>query len=259
MPCPKGFVVKKRLEDTGLSLQVHSGPRIAHAQHHIPAGPHGRVLPGIAFIDLYVGGLNHDLAALRHCVARVDRQVHQHLFKLARVGIHASQAAAGQDNQFNARPRSAGRNIPSMRLTVSFRSTATRCHSLSAAEGEQALGQIPGRFSRIVHLADHLAACFGQAVCSCKDLAISQDDPKQIIEVVSQTAGDLANRLHLLGMSNLQLRMAAASSRPADAANIALDQRVSSALKDLARNLHAKGCPPWVQGEDRHSAHCPSR
>src|SRR5581483_4685041 len=95
------FCTEKRLEDMGLGFLVHSDTRIAHGQHYVWTRLYRRVLAGMNFIDLDIRGLDGDLAAPRHGVASIDRQIHQHLFDLAGVGPDSSQTAVEDAYQFH--------------------------------------------------------------------------------------------------------------------------------------------------------------
>ena len=48
---------------------------------------------GVAVVEIDVGGLDRELAAVRHGVARVDRQVEHGAFELVRIDMGEPQAA----------------------------------------------------------------------------------------------------------------------------------------------------------------------
>ena len=83
-------------------------------------------------------------------------------------------------------------------LTISrLTSTALRIERLSPREGEQALGQLRGALGagqRIVERA--FGARFDDAALG--DAEIADDDGEQIVEVVRDAAGQLADGFHLL-------------------------------------------------------------
>ena len=56
-------------------------------------GPGGKLaLPGGAFVQPFVGGLDGQLAAFRHGVARIDAKIEQRIFQLRRIHPHRPQA-----------------------------------------------------------------------------------------------------------------------------------------------------------------------
>ena len=185
---PRRLGGEKRLEDTGLGLPVHSAARVAHAQHDVPPRLGGRVLPGKGFIDLNVRGLNDDSSALRHGIASIDCQVHQHLLDLTRVRVDHAQILARHALQFNVLAEQPGQHLLHV-IGGLVQIHGYRLQHLPAAEGKQALRQILGRCPCILDLVDHLPVCFRQARLVFQDFAISQDHSKKIIEVMRQSPG----------------------------------------------------------------------
>ena len=53
----------------------------------------------VAFVQINVGSLDYDLASLRHGIAGVDDKIHQYLFDLAQVGVHAAQRLGGPEDE----------------------------------------------------------------------------------------------------------------------------------------------------------------
>ena len=82
------FGGEERFEDAVLGLAVHAGAGIGNGQQYIAARFHHRMLLLFAFAHLGIAGLKDELAALGHGIARVDRQIHHHLFDLAGIGFH---------------------------------------------------------------------------------------------------------------------------------------------------------------------------
>ena len=52
---------------------------------------HGRMGRGVVFVEIDVGGLERQAAALRHGVARVHGEVQDDLLDLARIGLHRAE------------------------------------------------------------------------------------------------------------------------------------------------------------------------
>ena len=50
---------------------------------------------GVVVVQIDVRGLDRELAAVRHGVAGVDHEVHDHLLDLSRIGIDAAQLRIG--------------------------------------------------------------------------------------------------------------------------------------------------------------------
>src|SRR5207237_7787889 len=73
------------LDDSGRNAQ--SG--IANPERDVSAGFRIRRHGSVAFIDLHVVRPNHERAAIRHGIARVHAQIHQHLVELSRISENA--------------------------------------------------------------------------------------------------------------------------------------------------------------------------
>ena len=89
-PFALGLGREKRFEETLLRRRVHSAPGVAHGNHHVWAGGDIRMMPRVFLVQHDVGGFDREPPAIRHRVPGVDRQVHQHLLDLHRVGLHVA-------------------------------------------------------------------------------------------------------------------------------------------------------------------------
>jgi hypothetical protein len=63
-----------------------------------------------------------------------------------------------------------------------------------------------GRFTCILNLQDHPAGGFRHGRLRLQQLAIPQNDPQEVIEVMSETTGKLAYCLHFLGLAKALFR-----------------------------------------------------
>ena len=79
----------------------HADPVVGDGDQNILAGLHVAVPAAIGVVEVGVGGLDRELAALGHCVPRVDRKVHQDGFQLGRIGLDRPQAAAADHLEFD--------------------------------------------------------------------------------------------------------------------------------------------------------------
>src|SRR5262249_52973527 len=92
---------KKWFEDVLLRLMVHANAVVGDGKHNITAGFHQRVTRWLVYIQFNVGGFNGLAAAIGHGIARVDSQVHHHLFELAAVHLHTAQLGSSDDLSLN--------------------------------------------------------------------------------------------------------------------------------------------------------------
>src|SRR6476619_6006014 len=82
------FGGEKRLEDASLCFRVHSTARVMDAQSDIRADVSASMLIDIDLIELYIGCLDRQCAAVRHGISGIERQIQYHLFDLHRIGLN---------------------------------------------------------------------------------------------------------------------------------------------------------------------------
>jgi hypothetical protein len=159
------------------------------------------VLLRVGAVQLHVGGLDRELAAPRHGVARVDRQVHDHLVELAGVAHHAADGPE-HDAELHVladEPREHLLHVPDHHAQgehlAACRVLAAEREEL-AREGGRALGGALDQLDGLAHAIVDLPQ---------QELAAAQDDREQIVEVVGDAAREAADRLHLLGLAELAL------------------------------------------------------
>ena len=74
-------------------------------------------------VQVNVESLDLQMAALWHGIARIRREIHQHLLELHRVDSDAPQTLAGRESEFNILPINRG-SVLAMLLTTGWSSTA---------------------------------------------------------------------------------------------------------------------------------------
>ena len=150
----------------------------------------------VILIEGRVGGFDGQLAALRHGVAGVERQVEERGLQLAGVGPDDPQVRGHRQLQldrFAQGPAQQGRHLFDQCAGLE----GLRRERVLAREGEQAVGQLgaaQGGPKDRVDMRFVLADLFGEK------LHVANDDAQQIVEVVRHAAGQLADRLHPLGL-----------------------------------------------------------
>ena len=95
---------------------------------------------GVRLVELDVGGLDGELAAVGHGVAGVDRQVHQHLLDLARVGVDHAEVGREHLDEVDVLADEAPEHLLDPRGDL----VQVERHGLQhllAAEGQQLAGQ----------------------------------------------------------------------------------------------------------------------
>ncbi len=100
---------------------------------------------GIAIIERDIGGFYGELAAMRHGIARVHRQIHDDLLNLAGVGLHRAEIRSRNHGQIDVFANNSREHLGV------FGHHAVEIHHLRrdhlfAAKGEQLAGEPGGAF-----------------------------------------------------------------------------------------------------------------
>ena len=162
------------------------------------------MLRRIGLVEIDVAGLQQQLAVALHRIAGVDRKVDQRAAELRRIGQRRAQIRRRLDIDLDAgaerRPQQLD-GVEHQRVDVD----AARLQRLLARERQQAVGEIGGARHRLI---DHRGNVpqrrpVGHAVGEHFDAA--GDHRENVVEVVRDAAGELADRLHLLRLAQLAL------------------------------------------------------
>ena len=193
---------EERLEDLCAGLRVHPHPGVAHRQHHMRTRRRAPVLPDVRLVEFDVGGLDGEIAALRHRVARVDRQVHDDLFELARVGVDAVEGRIERRHQPDVLADQAlQQGLGARDDLIEFQHLWLQ--DLLAAEGQQLLRQRRRAFAGAPHLLDVGARGVPGLEFLEHQIAVPQNGREQVVEVVRDTPGQSSDGFHLARLLEL--------------------------------------------------------
>ena len=190
--------------------------RIGYRQHHIVAGLDGRPGFGGVRINHHVLRFNHQFSASRHGVRRIHGQIQEHLLDLARVRLHPAEGLSGAKREFDIlvnQPLQQLVHVRDQRVHVED----GRFQRLPPAERQHLTRERSGAVRRLANLlaAAEERVLGGQAFDN--QLRVSLDHREQVIEVVSDTARQPAQRFHLLRTGEALLRAAASVLRFSEA------------------------------------------
>ena len=142
----------------------------------------------------------------RHRVARVDREVDDHLLELARVGAHRARSRPCLTTSLTVSPSSRLSRCDTSRHHVG-QLQHLRAQRLLAREGEQLAGQAGGAVRVRLDLLDVVIVAVARRVAHQHQVAMADDRGQDIVEVVRDAAGELADRLHLGRLRDLALEL----------------------------------------------------
>ncbi len=198
---------EERLEHARQHILGHAAAGVGDGDHHIGAGRHFGLGGGVALVEPGVGGFDGQVAAGRHRVAGVDGEVEDGRFELVGIGLDPPQAGRGNDLHPD---RLAQRAAEQVRHAEHQFVDVERLgfERLAAREGQQPLSQrcrplgaLLGMIERTLG-ADVAAGGFQRAPAH---VDIADHHRQQIVEIMGDTAGELADRLHLLCLAQRAL------------------------------------------------------
>ena len=156
------------------------------------------MLGDVAIVQIGVRGLDRQLAAVRHGVARVDGEIEDRVLELVGIGVDAPQAGRSTVSMRIVSPsvRCSSSDMPDTSLLASTGSGASGCWRAKASSrwvsdaARRAPSCAPVRYCSI--------AVTPRARRRSGEIEIAEHDRQHVVEVVRDAAGQLADRLHLL-------------------------------------------------------------
>ena len=168
------------------------------------------------------------MAALGHGVAGVDRQIHQHLLDLAGIRVHDAEVIVEHRGDLDVLAQQAPQHLERV-LDDGAQIECHRLDHLAAGKREQLASQSSRPFGRLRDLLDAAAGRVVRLQVQHRQLGVAEDRGQQVVEVVSDAAGEPADALQLLGLRELVLESAALGD--------VLDQAVVADQRSVGRVL----------------------
>ena len=199
-----------------LRLGIHAGAGVADGEHGVFPRRGGVVLRRVAAVELDVARLDRELAARGHGVARVDREVHDHLLQLTGVGPDGAQRRSQHGRQLHVLAQQPAQHFLEL-AHEGVQVYHARLQHLLAAEGEQLAGEPGGAIRRLVNLVRILAPrVLGSQILE-QQVGVPRDRGEDVVEVVRDTPRQSPHGFHLLRLAQLLLQQDALGDVPPDA------------------------------------------
>ena len=201
---PLRFRCEERLEDVAQDLWRYAMTRIGHSQHHA-------ISPGwcaAITLRLDIGRRERQRTAAGHRIPGVGSEVHEHLLDLTRVDHNVLQRRVEVDHERDVLTD----QTPEHALAL-LDQVAEVHHSRAGrpfAGKRQELARQPyGAAACLENLLQRMA--YWRLWCAQPErlLRVTHDDADDVVEVMRDTAGKLADRLHLLCLRELLLQLPA--------------------------------------------------
>ena len=193
---------EKRFEYLRTGFLVHPPTRVAQGQHHVRAGMDPHVSFGGALIQLDIRSLDRKFSAFRHRITGVDRQIHDHLLDLSRIGLDAPDIRIEQRDPFNVLANKTLEHL----IHVGHHGIEVqhpRLQHLLAAERQELLRERGGPLGGLLDLLGVSAHRIVVAEAKEQKIAVSRDGNQQVVEIVGNSAGQSPDRFHFLRLTEL--------------------------------------------------------
>ena len=232
----------ERLEDVGPHLAGHAVSRVAHREDDVRTRERHLAAPG----RLVGGGVvrpDGERPAVRHRVARVGGEVEQHLFDLAAVRFHGFDVFAELEHQHRVRADQAPQK-PFGLADDDVQIEHDRLNHLLAAERQQLARQRRRAAAGLPDALDVVADARAGRQALEDQVRVTEDPGEQVVEVMRDAAGQPADRLHLLRMTQLVFALPKRLGRLFPFGDVVDEHRVEvvargrpSRQRELDRNL----------------------
>ena len=157
---------------------------------------------GKRLVEVGDRSLQYQLAAARHRVTSVHRQVHNDLVELSGVGLDNRRGRSGQEDDFKIVSHERTQQLTDF-LQPLVQVKHLWLHRLPAAESQQLPGQRRAALRRFLDVVDIFLG--GGVDAGSQQFRTRRHNSEQVVEVVRDSAGQAAHGLHFLRLPELVL------------------------------------------------------
>ena len=207
MPLPTSLVVKNGSKILSITSGGMPVPVSATSISDDVARRHAGQAEAARLLGRDVAGADRELAAVRHGVARVDGEVHDHLLELVHVGLDEPEVAPVLEVELDALAEEAPQQHRQVRQDLAEVEDLGP-QRLAAREREQLAHEARRPVGVLLDLHDVLEGRIGRAVVGQQEVRVADDGLQHVVEVVRDPARELPDRLHLLRLGELLLELA---------------------------------------------------
>src|SRR5882724_2329133 len=157
-------------------------------------------------VEVSGGGSNRELPTLWHRVPRIDDEVDDDLFELSPIGLHDGGGNLREDRELDGLSEQRAQHGKHIRYH-SVHVQRRRLQYLPTAEGEELPRQERGAIRGLLDVLD--APAYGIVGWKLieQECVAAENHHAQVVELVGDATGHVPDRLHLLGLHELGLRV----------------------------------------------------
>jgi hypothetical protein len=184
-----------------LDRVIHADACVGDGEQDVIAGPESGDAPLPHLVGRELRRLDRQRAAVRHRVARVEREVDQHLIDLRRIGLHPAgvvgQAGLNLDALVDEPPNHL---LDPAHGGVEVDDALLRA-GLPASKSEEPVRELRGALYRSPDLVDVLLPRRPLLDPLRQELAVGVDDREKVVEVVGDAGSESAECVHLVRLT----------------------------------------------------------
>jgi len=194
-----------RARDRCLCRPPRGEERIEHFRGDVVGNPHTGILHGYRdpSLVLDISRADDHRTSFGHGVTGIDDEVHERRLQLVGVNDDVPDIFRDIDRQRDGAAESAVEHVPE-RFEPRRQIDGLRLQSLPSGEGQQLAGQRCGALGSAIDRLQGTKRLFARDVLS-DGVNAAGNDHQQIVEVVGDAAGELAERIELLRFGELPL------------------------------------------------------
>src|SRR5712671_6784740 len=202
------FGSKEGLEDAGLGVAVHAFAGVADGNHDVGAVFDESIFRAVGLVEGHAGSANADFAAVGHGVFGIDHKIHDDLLDLTGIGARTADVGGEGGGEFDIfADERAEETLQVQDDNVDVDNLKFKM--LFAAEGKELTGERGGAIGGLANRVGFgVERMFGSELIE-QDLGVPANDHEQIVEIVSDAAGEAADSFHFLGLAELVFEDAA--------------------------------------------------
>src|SRR5262249_44900595 len=194
------------VEDLIDDLRRNPAAGILDLDQHVVVRRHVLV-PVLYVVDADVGRAQREFAAQRHGVARIDREIDDHLFELSDIGLGRPEIAHLRNVERHVLADQAPQQNGEIRERLA-EVDHLRAQGLLARERQQLPHQARGAVGVLLDVYNVLEGRIGRPMRIQQKVGRHHDRAEQIVEIVRDVSRQTADSLHLLLLVDLVLERA---------------------------------------------------
>ena len=190
---------EERLEEMFQGLRCHAGAGVRNLQQRKAAGLCFTQLRNRVAVTRYDAGTYRERAPGRHRIARVEAEVDDHLLDHPRIPVEYGGLRQGleiDDHPLSDEPRQHAEQVAHHHVEI----VCAHGHHLATAEHQQLAREVCGALRRAANVARDLSYAVRQRRIHFQQLELHGDGAENVVEVVGDAAGQLADGVHALCM-----------------------------------------------------------